>query len=218
MQSESDSHFDEALLEKYAVDQLSVGQTALIEEHLLMCFECQMRLTGIDEYAQVVRAAAMELTQAATLKPRVSEQRKRSVSEWILGRSGSGPLGLPAPMWAAGFTVLVAAMLIPHRPEAAIKNEIALSASRGGDVVVAHASRHGQILLKIDTATLPAWSTYQVEVVDAVGRRIWRGELASRDNQILASIPAELRSGKYWVRVSTGPDLKLLKEYGLAVD
>ena len=36
MQSESDSHFDEALLEKYAVDQLSFGQTALIEEHLLM--------------------------------------------------------------------------------------------------------------------------------------------------------------------------------------
>jgi hypothetical protein len=220
MQSESDSHFDEALLEKYAVGQLSDGQTALIEEHLLMCFECQVRLTGIDEYAQVARAAARELqAEVASPKSRLSDLWKTCVSDWFHGISGRGPLGIPVPMWAAGFTVLAVAMLIPHRPEAAIKNEVALSASRGANGgLMPHASPHSKILLKIDAATLPASSSYQVEVVDAARRPIWRGNLTSRENEIRASIPGELTSGRYWVRVSTTPDLKLVKEYGFLVD
>lgn len=220
MQSESDSHFAEELLEKYSVGQVSNGQAALIEEHLLVCFECQVRLTGIDEYAQLARAAARELqAEVAVRKPRLSEATKPRISDWILGRSGRGPLTIAVPVWAAGLTILVLAMLIPRRPEAAIKNEVSLSAPRGASAgFTAHASPHTQILLKIDAATLPASSSYRVEVVDAAGRAIWRGNLTSRENEILASLPEELRSGRYWVRVSTVPDLKLLKEYGLLVD
>jgi hypothetical protein len=212
MQAESDSHFAEALLEKYAVGCLSDGQTALIEEHLLICFECQVRLSGIDEYAQVMRVAAAELKTEPV-------PRKPSLPELIFGRSGSGPLSIPKPVWAAGVTVLAVALLIPHRPQAGVPSEITLSGSRGVNIpLMPHGSSRGKILLRIDTATIPRSLSYQLRVVDAAGREVWRTSVSPQNREILALIPVELRAGRYWVRLFTASDLKLLQEYGLSVD
>jgi anti-sigma factor RsiW len=212
MQIESDSHFAEELLEKYAVGQLADGQDALIEEHLLICLECQVRLTDIDDYARDMKVAMAELKTGAA-------PWRRRLPEWIFGRSGRGLFSIPVPVWVTGLTILAVALLIPHWQVSAVPSEISLSASRGAHTgLMAHASAHGKIRLKIDAASVPPSSSYQLQVVDASGREIWRTNLSPQNDEILAPIPMELPAGRYWVRLSTASDLKLLQEYGLAVD
>jgi hypothetical protein len=212
--SESDSHLNEELLEKYAVGRLSDGQIAFIEEHLLICFECQLHLSGIDEYARVVKAATAELkNQPATRKP--------SLSELVFGRSGRGPLSIPMPVWATGLAILAVAVMIHYRPQSAIQtvSEVTLSApKREKDAPRPHARAHSRIQLKIDTTSVSASPSYQVQVVDASGHEVWHSVLAPLNNEIRALLPEELKAGRYWVRLSTGSDLKLLQEYSFYVD
>ena len=212
MQIASDSHFNEELLEKYAVGQLADGQDALIEEHLLMCIECQVRLSDIDDYVRGMKIAMAELkTGAAPWRQRLPE--------WVFGRSGRGLFSIPMPVWVTGLTVLAVALLIPHWQTSAVPSEISLTASRGAHSgFMAHGSAHGKILLKIDAASIPASTSYQLQVVDASGREILRTSLSPQQAEILAPIPMELPKGRYWVRLSAAPNLKLLQEYGLSVD
>ena len=207
MQIASDSHFAEELLEKYAVGELADGQDALIEEHLLMCIECQLRLSDIDDYAHDMKIAMSELNTGAV-------PWKRRLPEWIFGASRRGLFSIPMPVWVSGLTVLAVALLIPHWQVSTVPSEISLTAPRGAHT----ASAHGKILLKIDAASIPPSPSYQLQVVDASGREVWRTNLSPQNGEILAPVPMELRAGRYWVRLSTASDLKLLQEYGLSVD
>jgi len=58
MNADFGSHFPEELFETYAMGQLSVQDGAPLEEHLLICPACQTRLSSIDEYIAIMRAAA----------------------------------------------------------------------------------------------------------------------------------------------------------------
>lgn len=51
-------HIPEDLLERYAMGMLSDSETGPLEEHLLVCHECQDRLRAVDEYVAAIRAAA----------------------------------------------------------------------------------------------------------------------------------------------------------------
>ncbi len=56
------SHIHDDELELYALDRLTEPQAAPVEEHLLICEECRVRLAGWDEYVGAMRAA-MELAE-----------------------------------------------------------------------------------------------------------------------------------------------------------
>ena len=44
-------------LELYVIERLSGSDTAPVEEHLLVCQECQARLADFDGYVRAIRAA-----------------------------------------------------------------------------------------------------------------------------------------------------------------
>jgi len=50
-------HFPDDVLEKYAMGKLSDKERAPVEEHLLLCPQCQTQLQDIDEFIQVAKAA-----------------------------------------------------------------------------------------------------------------------------------------------------------------
>ena len=56
-----ESHFPDDVLEKYAMGTLFNLDFCPLEEHLLLCAACQTRLTEIEEYILVLRAALTEL-------------------------------------------------------------------------------------------------------------------------------------------------------------
>ena len=44
------AHISEDTLERYAMNQLPDAELAPVEEHLLVCTDCQDRLAGIDRF------------------------------------------------------------------------------------------------------------------------------------------------------------------------
>ncbi len=55
------AHIDDDALEAYSMGRLAEAEAAPLEEHLLVCPECQDRLAGWDEYIAAMRAAMEKL-------------------------------------------------------------------------------------------------------------------------------------------------------------
>jgi anti-sigma factor RsiW len=51
-------HIDEESLDSYAMGRLAENESAPIEEHLLVCGECQERVADTDQVVSLLRAAA----------------------------------------------------------------------------------------------------------------------------------------------------------------
>jgi hypothetical protein len=56
-----ESHFPDDLLERYAMGQLFSPHCGPLEEHLLLCQDCQTRLTKVEEFVLVVGTGMAEL-------------------------------------------------------------------------------------------------------------------------------------------------------------
>jgi anti-sigma factor RsiW len=57
----ADRHIDDDDLERYVLDQLSEDAAAPIDEHLVVCQECQDRLAQTDQRVQAMRTALRRL-------------------------------------------------------------------------------------------------------------------------------------------------------------
>ena len=57
----ADRHIDDDDLERYVLDQLSEDNAAAIEEHLLICEQCQDQLAQVDQRVQAMRASLRRL-------------------------------------------------------------------------------------------------------------------------------------------------------------
>ena len=58
---DADRHIDDDDLERYVLDQLSEAEAAPIDEHLLVCQECQDRLAQVNQRVQAMRASLRRL-------------------------------------------------------------------------------------------------------------------------------------------------------------
>jgi anti-sigma factor RsiW len=56
-------HVSEEVLERYAMGHTSNDETAMLEEHLLICNTCQYKLQSLDEYLAVTKEAARALAR-----------------------------------------------------------------------------------------------------------------------------------------------------------
>ena len=50
-------HLSEQAMENYAMGKVSNADCTPIEEHLLVCPICQLRLESLDEYIRIIKAA-----------------------------------------------------------------------------------------------------------------------------------------------------------------
>jgi hypothetical protein len=58
MAPQPDRHIDEAEVERYSLSVLPEKEAAPIEEHLLVCDSCRVRLAETDLYVEAMRRAA----------------------------------------------------------------------------------------------------------------------------------------------------------------
>ena len=58
---DADRHIDDDDLEHYVLDRLTEERVAPIEEHLLVCEQCQDRLAQVDQRVQAMRTALRRL-------------------------------------------------------------------------------------------------------------------------------------------------------------
>ncbi len=194
-------HATAEALEQYALGRLREPELSALEEHVLVCKECQDELAVEDAFTQGIRDASEVW------------QRQAAVS----GRWSA--LFRPRPAWIVGLaacTLLTfAAVRLPSwRRAAAPPATVLLQSLRGAE---SPAIAAGQALtLAPDVTDLPQLAAYKLEVVDAGGRRAFQSQAVPANNRLSATLAKGLPAGEYFVRLYA-PGGELLREYAMTV-
>jgi len=192
MASGWDGHLDEDQAERYSMGVLSEQEEARLEEHLLVCENCRRQVTDADEYAGAMRSACVAIEEKAAREP------KRG---WLVSR----------PAWALAAAVVLAAGLFLFLGRSNVAPvAVQLAAVRGGHVG-AVAPAGAPLILFADTNGLPQAGGYRLEIVDAVGGKVWEGAFQAGGVQA----PRQ-DAGVYFVRLKSSSG-EVLREYGLEV-
>jgi hypothetical protein len=189
MAQETEPHMDEDQAERYALGDITGGELARWDEHLLICEACRVRVQAADEWVHAVQAAASRL--------RREPKRANLFTQWLL----------PAFAAAAALAVVLLWVRVPGNDGPPVAVALAANRGPGGE---AHAPAHEPLALRLDLTGLDAPASYSLEIVDAFGRRVWGGALRGE------SAPP-LNSGVYFVRLHS-PDGRLRREYALRVE
>jgi len=206
MQLNRNGHASEESLEQYASGVLEEPALGEIEEHLLICSQCQEHLDEIDAYRAAMRSAAARLEAE-------EESRKRF---WTLF---SARLTLRRLAWvmALGAVILIGLSLrvwmSPRESPQALA--VFLKTTRGSEV--RHAPARRALELSLDTTALASYSNYQVETVDTAGHLQAQSPARTSEGKVIAALAKGLERGNYFIRLYS-PSHELLREYGLVVD
>ena len=200
MQPISD-HVPEEELEQYCLGGLTDAKCSSLEEHLLLCEACRVRLTETENFIAAVREAGRRVA---------AEDAKTGAVAAAAGRTWRGSwVGHVAPVVLAAVLVVSGAVWFSHRYSAPAPSPfvVELTAVRGAAPGQAPAGR--PLLLKLDLTGLNDGQPFAVEVVDAAGSRV---------TQFPAGAPRlnALAAGSYFVRIYTSSG-NLLREYALSV-
>ncbi len=194
------NHIADESLESYAMGTLAAAVAGELEEHLLVCADCQERLAQTEAFLETMRSALREIDAG---------QRKT----WAVGGAGMRSLFFAAV--AAGVTVAlwlgVARVHGRVEPAAAVF----LTADRSaGNGALAQAPSGRALSLNLDATGLPSAAVYTVEVVTDSGKRCLYESVPPFGTALLVRSPA-LSEGTYWIRIYAGP--VLLREFGLEI-
>ena len=204
MQPDYGPHAGEDTLELYSMGKLQDPDLASLEEHLLVCTECQDRAAEADSFVWATRVAAAGL-------------RKEKSS----GTLGSFRHFWWKPLAASAAVVLVILGLywvggsrFPGRRQAPVA--VVLQSLRGDQSIV-NAPAGRPLTLQLDLTGLPAGSAFTAEVVDSEGRQVWTA-VTSPPGRTLA-LSSGLANGTYWIRLYGGEGRReLMREFGLRVE
>jgi hypothetical protein len=204
MQLRKGDHASDEALEQYATHSLPEAALAEIEEHLLVCSQCQQQVEEIDAYVSAMRSAAKRLDQE-------DESRKTywtRVSRVLTFRRFGWAMAVAALV--LGAIALRVSNKRPVEPFALV-----LETSRGSGMQHAPAGR--RLELSLDTEGLPSFPGYALEDVNESAQLQYQSQVTAEQSVVHASLPAGLRRGTYFVRLYS-PARELLREYGLQID
>lgn len=197
------NHPSEDLLEQYALGRLAEAQVAPLEEHLLLCSQCQTALTQADDYVQLMKHA-MSQREAGEGQP-----KRKQWAFWTW-----------PPVWVAAVAAacLMGVVYLRHAP-AGPAATVLLNSLRGGQregSAANHAPSGKPLRLGVSVADLPVAESYRLEVVEQSGRQVWTGTARREGGQVGAEVHAGLAKGLYWVRIYSPS--ALLNEFALRVE
>jgi len=206
MQLDINGHASDECLEQYALGALQEPLLGEIEEHLLLCSQCQEHLEEIDTFRAAMRNAAARLEDEEESRKRfwtrVSSALTLPRLGWVMALVAVALIGLSLRVWM-------------NPPESAQPLAVFLETTRGSDA--RHAPARKPLALTLDTTALAAYPTYEVETVDAMGRVRAQFTAQASEGKVKASLANGLRPGNYFIRLYS-PSHELLREYGLVVD
>jgi hypothetical protein len=198
-------HPTEEQFELYSLGTLPEAEIEPLEEHLLICQDCQDLLAETDSYVMAMRSAAKEMGEdPAAVRPSAWSRL------W-------GWLWRPAPALAmAGACALALVLLRPAiLGPSAVPATVILQATRGdapGGPVI---SAGKPVRLRLDLTGVAALPSYRLEVADSAGAAVAGSEVKAGQDGVVWNIPP-LGAGRYWVRVyELGPAGRLLREFAL---
>jgi hypothetical protein len=200
-------HVGDDVLERYLLRRLTEAEIPPVEEHLLVCEECQDQMAETENFMLATRVAL----QKQARKPAGIPFRTRLLT--LLRPRYAMPV-----MAMALFSVGLGVYMQPRQlsPGATLP-EVSLTAMRGPDSALPHVRADHGLVLNLPGNALPAAAdAYQVRIVNSDGVEIWIGIPQLMGNGIRAVVSRQLNPGHYWVRLTRGPEL--LHEYGVRAD
>ncbi len=207
MPLEIGAHWDETQLEQYALRKLPEPEVEALEEHLLVCEVCQQNLARTDEYVSAMRSVSARLRAE-------DEQREESwLPSWLVGAQMAWVMAAAAVLLgAAAFVNWRKAETWTTAPAA-----VFLEATRGVESPVGAQAPSGvPFRVKLDVRGLPAEGSWEVEIVDANGRQVWRGALSAAGETAEGRVDARLKPGQHFVRLRSAWG-ELQREFSLKV-
>ncbi|MBL0159155.1 MAG: zf-HC2 domain-containing protein [Bryobacterales bacterium] len=206
-------------LEEFLFNRLSGVTREVIEEHLLVCPNCQDRVEAEAIYSQAFQDAAKQVeaedfTRAmgsVTAEPQAG-WRESLLAGW------TALFGKRTILALAGAGVVTAALFYStalRRPgqEATVE----LSLARGEAAAGALAPVGRALTLSADVSQLPVLPNWQVEVVDATGRLEQSAQVAAAGGRLSWVVKDGLPAGRHWVRLRAPGGGSLVREYGVVV-
>jgi hypothetical protein len=202
-------HATDDQLDRYATGHLGEPELGELEEHLLLCPNCQDELAVTDAYWMGIRGAATELRRQTTAEARPWFRRLFAVPKlaWALGVA------------ALALVVFAGTRWLPFHQASTPPALVLLESTRGAEPPLNSSTHAGKsFTLILDLTGLPPLPQYRLEIVDAAGRPVFHSGAGPVDNRLRATVAQGLPGGMYYVRLYT-PGQELLREYGLqAVD
>jgi hypothetical protein len=194
------SHPSEEVLDDYVLNRLPEALAAPVEEHLLICLDCQDAVAETDRFVSAMKIAA-------------------GSPDFAIGQVRSGWQSLVASSGASLVPIFILAMLAflavrKPAPEPLGPITVNLASLRGPDPM-ASAPVGRPLVLSIDAPGLAVGGEYRVDVVDAGGGPVWKGPVTESGGKLVARMPKPLAKGVYWVRLY-GADWELLREFGMS--
>lgn len=205
------NHLDEDKLEAYVMGRLPDTDIDSLEDHLLLCEQCQRRTKELELEWKAKRLAMSRIREEEGV---LAARPKRL---W----SGLSRFMLAKPAWALGaVAVAIAAglLLVPASQDGPITyRAIELSAMRGSDGESIASQSNERLRLRLDLTELEKLPVYLVAVVDAGGNLVWETSQATqRQDKLQVDVARRLPPGTYWVRLlDPAPGRRLLREYPL---
>ncbi|MCU1340200.1 MAG: hypothetical protein JWO19_5781 [Bryobacterales bacterium] len=202
------THPTEEFLEEYVFRRLPEALADQVEEHLLICPNCQDVVWETDRFVSALKVAARQ--PVAT----IAQVR---LAWWnildALSRHTRSTMIL-APVVALAFLTFLTVRRQAQEPSPPVT--VSLSSLRGRDPLAAAPAGH-PLQLNIETPDLSSGKDYRVEVVDAAGGPVWSGAVTETDGKLVAPVAKQLGKGVYWIRLY-GTNAELLREFGMSVN
>lgn len=203
------NHIPEDVLERYSMGLVGDEEAAPVEEHLLVCVDCQDRLQTTDEFVLAMRQASLVMLN----------QGPGWWQRWRVRFAGIWEGWKPVyAIGVAAAALTIAVLFLPRQtagPPA--PTEVVLQSARGlEDAGLATAAVNRPLRLVVDLTAIPNASGYRVEIVDAAGGAVWSGQGESEPGRLVVEANRGLGAGRYWVRLYGLPEpARLLREFGL---
>ena len=197
------SHPSEEILEEYLFLRLPETLAAPIEEHLLVCQDCQDKAVATAQFISAIKDMGRQ--PAADLRPRPG---------WLSGFAANKTSLVPVLILA----VVAILAVRKHAQEPVTAVPVTLSSLRGAEAL-SPAPAGKPLKLHIQSPDLAQdlanGREYRVEVVDDTGDAVWKGAVTKTDGKLMAMMLKPLQKGVYWVRLY-GTGSEPLREFGLS--
>ncbi len=195
------AHPTEEILEEYVFHRLPEALAARVEEHLLICPDCQDAVAETDRFVSALKAAAPVERPVQPGWGKVLELPRLTITRTSL-----------VPVLAL---VILAALTLWRPAQAPLEPvPVSLSSLRGADPL-SPAPAGKPLQFNFKAPDLLSRAEYEVEVVDAAGGPVWEGAAKEAGGKLVATMSKPLRKGVYWVRLC-GADSEVLREFGLS--
>jgi hypothetical protein len=201
LQVHADLHPSEDQWEEYALGRVRGLALDSLDDHLLLCDQCQDKLAQLDAFIN-----GLKLQQGHSVwRPKLTPEA---------GRSWSRPAWLFRSAAIAGVAAAgIAALLLARNIAPAAPQKLVLESYRGSPDATPQARPGAPLDLSADLTDLPPGADPYIEVAAADGKIVKSKTLSPNGRAV---IPKGLPEGVYWIRLYA-PETRLVREFGLRV-